>query len=530
MASTLTSRRASGILAHITSLPSPFGIGDLGPASYDFLGYLKACGQTYWQFLPTGPTNSVFDHSPYMSTSAFAGSPLLISPEILFQEQLISEASLHDHQEFSRYQTEFDAVSEYKSRILQEAARHFTGFDSPPFLDFAGSNPWLDDYALFMVLKERFNNAGWFDWPEDLANRNPAALDIQRRKNRRRFDYYRFEQFEFFRQWGLLKKMAEQAGIKLFGDIPIYVGLDSVDVWTHQAIFTLDPGTARPTHVAGVPPDYFSETGQRWGNPLYRWDSPEQEIQEQLLEWWISRISAIFTLVDTARIDHFRGFESYWSIPAENETAVDGEWLPGPGKAFFDKIFARLGKLEIVAEDLGIITPEVGQLRDDLGFPGMRVLQFAFDGNPDNSFLPHNFDTPHCVVYTGTHDNDTTLGWFLSGQLSDEQRQRAKRQANRWLHDGSPIHEDLIYLALSSIGRLTIFPLQDILGFGSDCRMNTPGMPTGNWRWRCAPEFLTQSVASNLQEITLRFGRGRLEQPLPADPLEIEEPETSGSI
>lgn len=510
MANILTSTRTSGVLAHITSLPSPYGIGDIGPASHSFLEYLNACGQTYWQFLPTGPTNPLFDNSPYMSTSAFAGSPLLISPELLFQEGLISESSLHSHPEFSPYWTDFAAVTEYKTRLINEASTNFNGFDSPAFIDFASENLWLEDYALFMVLKESFENIGWFDWPKQLATREPHALALERQKNRQRFNYYRFEQFEFFRQWNLLKNLAEQAGIRLFGDIPIYVGLDSVDVWTHQSIFTLDTETFLPTHVAGVPPDYFSTTGQRWGNPLYRWQSPESEVRDQLLEWWVSRISNIFKMVDAARIDHFRGFASYWSIPAENETAVDGTWLPGPGKPFFDKVFQRLGKLEIVAEDLGVITPEVGELRDNLDFPGMKVLQFAFDGSPDNNFLPYNFDTPHCVVYTGTHDNDTTVGWFLGGDLSDDLRQRIKRQANRFLHDTSSIHEDLIYLALASIGRLTIFPLQDVLGFGSDCRMNTPGVPTGNWGWRCAAEFLTPETAARMHELTVRFGRGRL--------------------
>lgn len=513
MANILTARRASGMLAHITSLPSPYGIGDIGPASYAFLDYLVACGQSYWQFLPTGPTNPLFDNSPYMSTSAFAGSPLLISPDLLFAERLITESSLHDHPEFSRYHTDYIAVARYKTRILNEAYSNFSGLDSQAFRDFALPHPWLDDYALFMTLKETFGNAGWFDWPREVATREPAALADLLEKNSQRFHYYRFEQFEFFRQWQLLRTAAERAGIRLFGDIPIYVGLDSVDVWTHQSIFTLNPRSLQPTHVAGVPPDYFSITGQRWGNPLYRWQTPAPLVQELLLEWWISRISAIFNMVDVARIDHFRGFESYWSIPAENETAVNGQWLPGPGKLFFDKVFNRLGELEIVAEDLGIITPAVSKLRDDLGFPGMKVLQFAFDGNPDNSFLPYNFDTSYCVVYTGTHDNDTTVGWFLGEQLTEDLRQGIKRQANRWLHDGSGIHEDLIYLALASIGRLTIFPLQDALGFGSDCRMNSPGAPTGNWCWRCAPEFLSPEIAASLREATFRFGRGRQKHP-----------------
>jgi len=283
----------------------------------------------------------------------------------------------------------------------------------------------------------------------------------------------------------------------------------SVDVWTHQSIFTLDDRTLLPTHVAGVPPDYFSATGQRWGNPLYRWHSDDAATERSLLDWWTSRITAIFSLVDMARIDHFRGFESYWSIPAANATAVKGQWQRGPGKAFFDRIFERLGRLDIIAEDLGMITPEVSTLRDSLGFPGMKVLQFAFDGNPDNSFLPFNYTTPNCVVYTGTHDNDTTVGWFLDDRIDDRMRREIKRHANRRLDDGSGIHEDLIYMAMASIGRLTILPLQDVLGFGSDCRMNTPGLANGNWRWRCAPEYLTPERAAFLKAMTVRFGRER---------------------
>lgn len=504
-----TSKRASGILAHFTSLPSPYGIGDIGPSSYTFLDFLESAGQSYWQFLPTVPTNPLFDNSPYMSTSAFAGSPLLISPDLLFEEKLISKASLRNHPDFNRYRTDFVAVADYKSRLLEEAFDNFTDFEGKAFLEFTETTPWLEDYALFMALKEEFSNIGWFDWPVGLATRKPEILAAHKQKNNRRFQYYCFEQFEFFRQWQLFRQAAEKACIRLFGDIPIYVGLDSVDVWTNQEIFTLDEKTLQPTHVAGVPPDYFSTTGQRWGNPLYRWESLDARIGERLLDWWTARISSIFSMVDTARIDHFRGFESYWAIPAANETAVEGEWRTGPGKALFDNLFKRLGKLDIIAEDLGIITQEVSRLRDSLGFPGMKVLQFAFDGNPDNSFLPYNYDTANCVVYTGTHDNDTTVGWFLSDLLDDNLRDNIKHHANRRLNDGCGIHEDLIYLALASIGRLTIFPLQDILGFGSDCRMNTPGMPTGNWSWRCAPEFLTPEIAESLRDRMERFGRGR---------------------
>jgi 4-alpha-glucanotransferase len=506
MQSILPPRRGSGILAHITSLPSPYGIGDLGFSSYAFLDFLARAGQGYWQFLPTGPGSPVFDNSPYMSTSAFAGSPLLISPDLLLEEGLIEKTSLTSAPVFSDYSTVFSEVTLFKSRILQEAFANFSP-QLQEFIAFKEETPWLDDYSLFMALKEEFHGLGWFDWPAEIATRRPEVLAALRLKHHERREYYAFEQFEFFRQWQILQTKARNENIKLIGDIPIYVGWDSVDVWANQEIFTLDPESLRPTHVAGVPPDYFSETGQRWGNPLYRWQTRDSHIEKKLTDWWIERFRAVFQMVDTARIDHFRGFEAYWSIPEEEETAIEGEWLKGPGKLFFDEIFNALGPLDIIAEDLGLITPEVTVLRRSLGFPGMKVLQFAFDGNPDNPFLPHNYTHPECVVYTGTHDNDTTVGWFLSNQLSPSQRQRIKKLVNQENENHSAIHKDFIYLAMASISRLTIFPLQDILGFGNDCRMNSPGTREGNWSWRCAPRFLTDSLSFWLREETLLFGR-----------------------
>ena len=501
--------RGSGILAHITSLPSPYGIGDIGPASYAFIDYLVRCEQSYWQFLPTGPTNALFDDSPYMSTSAFAGSSLLISPDLLFQEDLISRELLENHPEFSPYSANIAEVRVYKSKLLHEAYLRFRQDRYPEYFVFLKNNAWLDNYAMFMTCKELYKNTGWFDWPREVATRSAEALSLLQDRHIDRINYYRFEQFEFFRQWQLLRKYCLVKGVHFFGDLPIYVSYDSVDVWAHQEIFELDRRTFRPTHVAGVPPDYFSKTGQRWGNPLYDWQNKDRGIQEKLVNWWIERLSHLFGMVDTVRIDHFRGFESYWSIPEKNQTAVDGVWLKGPGRNFFQRIFEKLGKLDIVAEDLGIITPEVVALRDELEFPGMKVLQFAFDGAPDNTFLPYNFTTPNCIVYTGTHDNDTTVGWFLSDRLDDRQRATVKMYANRTAGDQSAIHRDLIYLAQSSIARLCIFPLQDILGFGNDCKMNSPGVAPGNWRWRCAAQFLTEDVAEWLQTTTRLFGRAR---------------------
>ena len=501
--------RSSGILAHITSLPSPFGIGDIGPSSYAFIDFLVACGQSYWQFLPTGPTNCFFDNSPYMSTSAFAGSPLLISPNLLFQEGLISQADLDNRPSFSPYFTDYGLVREYKTKLLQLAYRRFQPDTTSEYSIFIATSAWLDDYAVFMTLKDLYDNSGWFDWPHDLATRKQTALQSILENQHEKINYFRFEQYEFFRQWRLLRQYAKDKYINLVGDLPIYVGYDSVDVWANRQIFSLDNNTLRPTKVSGVPPDYFSQTGQRWGNPLYNWHSHDKDVQSKLFNWWSDRLAMLFSLVDVTRIDHFRGFESFWAIPEEEDTAIKGEWIKGPGVNFFKEISQKLGPLNIIAEDLGIITPEVEELRDELGFPGMKVLQFAFDGNENNSFLPHNFLSPKCIVYTGTHDNDTTVGWFLSDKLNDNLRAYIKKIANRSPHDENAIHKDLIYLAQSSIAQLCIFPLQDILGFGNDCKMNSPGVPKGNWRWRCANEFLTPVVAEQLNDITCLFGRGR---------------------
>ena len=499
-------QRSSGILAHITSLPSPFGIGDIGPSSHSFLQFLRDCGQSYWQFLPVGPTNPIFDNSPYMSTSAFAGSPLLISPELLYQHSLVSRKSIDDHLSFSPYTTEFSKVIPFKRTILQEAYRNFSAGKENGYQIFLEQSPWVDDYAIFMTLKEKYSHSSWNQWPGDIAAHDPDALAKVAAHELKTIDYYRFEQFEFFRQWASLHDQARELDIRLFGDLPIYVGFDSVDVWANQDIFSLDGITRLPTRVAGVPPDYFSKTGQRWGNPLYKWR--DQSVQADLLTWWTQRFTSAFTLFDVARIDHFRGFESYWSIPADEETAVNGQWFKGPGKPFFTKIFSKLGKLDIIAEDLGDITPAVIRLKNSLGFPGMKILQFAFDANPANSFLPSNFETSNCVVYTGTHDNDTTVGWYLSDKLNTADRARIKQFANRDINDTRGIHQDLIHLALSSTAGLAIIPLQDLLGFGSDCRMNTPGTKEGNWKWRCAPEFLAGEVSTWLRQKTELFGRG----------------------
>ncbi|HID70333.1 MAG TPA: 4-alpha-glucanotransferase [Desulfobacterales bacterium] len=502
---TPTCKRASGILAHISSLPSPHGIGDIGYSAYGFLDFLEGSGQSLWQFLPTGPTNPIFDNSPYMSTSAFAGSPLLISLDLLVKNGLLKEQDLNVPQ-FSEYQTRFKEVISFKTQHLRLAFKRFdTTKDS--FLQFKKRTVWLRDYCLFKVLKEEYNQKGWFDWPKELACRNHAALEHKEKTHSSQMEYFAFEQFIFFSQWQELRKKAKEKHIRLIGDIPIYVGWDSVDVWANQSIFALDKKTHAPVNVAGVPPDYFSKTGQRWGNPLYQWGSSDQRIVTKLYSWWTERFRTIFTLVDIARIDHFRGFEAYWSIPSTHKTAINGKWVKGPGIHFFQEIYRQLGPLQIIAEDLGEITPEVTALRDALNFPGMKVLQFAFDGNVKNSFLPFNFTSPNSVIYTGTHDNDTTVGWYLSNQLTDETRKTLLQYCNHRLNEDSEIHKDLIHLALSSISRYAIFPLQDILGFGNDCKMNSPGSKKGNWAWRCAPRFLTDDISGWLYNQCELFGR-----------------------
>lgn len=497
--------RSSGILAHISSLPSPYGIGDIGYSSHKFIDFLAASGQSLWQFLPTVPTNSVFDNSPYMGNSAFAGSPLLISVELLEEDKLIKDVS-PPPSFFSEYQTDFKKVTEFKTQVLLAAFQNFNKKDKA-FLTFIENCKWLNDYCLFMCLKEVYKQKGWFDWPQELADHQPAALTKAKRQLKERWQYYAFEQFIFAKQWRQLHQKAKDKNILLIGDIPIYVGLDSADVWANQEIFDLKPKKHTPTHVAGVPPDYFSKTGQRWGNPLYRWNSHNRSVRKKLYEWWTDRFRAIFTMVDIVRVDHFRGFEAYWSIPASHKTAMKGKWVKGPGIKFFQEIQKSLGKLNIIAEDLGEITPEVLKLRDDLGLPGMKILQFAFDKNRNNAFLPFNYSNSNSVIYTGTHDNDTTVGWFLSDKLNDNQRREIKRYCNKNTSDIGEIHKDLIYLALSSISQYSIFPLQDILGFGNDCRMNSPGSKEGNWSWRCAERFLTQDIAHWLRTECQLFGR-----------------------
>lgn len=514
--------RSSGILAHITSLPSSYGIGDMGPGTYDFLRFLAKSKQHIWQILPLGPTDDAFFHSPYMTISAFAGNPLIISPDLLCEEGLVTRKEVEALHAPSPYKVDFDTVCRQKNGLMRKAFSRFqeVGSDFKQFVEHTG---WLQDYCLFKVLKAQNTGKPWYKWDKAFLHRNAKALATIRRSQAEEIRYYQFEQYIFSRQWDKLHSFATDLGIDIFGDIPIYLGLDSADVWANQDIFQLDCKTGTPTHVSGVPPDYFSETGQKWGNPLYRWNAKDTQVKKRLTDWWCDRFATVFQQVDIARIDHFRGFASYWSVPDEHKTALKGQWRKGPGRQFFLDVFEKLGPLDIVAEDLGDITKDVIELRDSLNFPGMKILQFAFDGNPDNYFLPYNYTTPQAFVYTGTHDNDTTVGWYLGNRVDDTLRQRVKKLANRELHDEHPIHVDLIYLAMSSIAAVSIFPLQDILGFGSDCRMNTPGTVKGNWTWRCSKEFLTEDIATWLGDLTTLFRR---HQPVKETQTEKDSPQS----
>ncbi len=503
---TITSKRSSGILMHVTSLPGKYGIGDLGPGSRDFIDFLAVAGQRFWQLLPLGPVSPVFGNSPYMSSSAFAGNPLLISPDQLIQDGRIRVSDLPPY-DFSEYEVEFAKVMAWKKQVLAATWRAFQANGARHNLDeFIDSTPWVKDYGLFMALKHKYNQQAWFNWPSKIRLRDPEALQEAAKQLQQEIRYYQFEQCLFFDQWQRVHDYADKKGIRIIGDLPIYVGLDSADVWANQAIFELDPTTCQPINVAGVPPDYFSKNGQRWGNPLYRWNTKSAAVKKQLHDWWADRFAMIFSTVDVIRIDHFRGFESFWAVPAEEETAINGSWKKGPGIHFFQQMEKRLGSLPIIAEDLGIITPAVEKLRDDLGYPGMKILLFAFDGSSDNAYLPHNY-IENCVVYTGTHDNDTAVGWYLSHDVSPDAKTQALRFANTTDMQPANFHQQMRYLAHSSTAGLAILPMQDVLGFGNDCRMNMPGTATGNWRWRCAERFITSELSRQLLESTRMFGR-----------------------
>lgn len=508
--------RASGVLLHPTSLPSRFGIGDLGENAYRFVDFLANSDQQIWQILPIGPTG--YGNSPYLSYSALAGNPLLISPAILQQQDLLTWEDIQNLPDFPLDQVDFEGVINMKMPLLRKASDRFKEIASDEtkeeFQRFCNrQNDWLSDYALFMSLKDAHHGSGWNQWPADISARQPQAMAEWAAKLTDDIFFHKFVQYQFFDQWQNLKQHANEKGIQLFGDIPIYVAHDSVDVWAHRHIFQLDSDTGEAALMAGVPPDYFSETGQLWGNPVYNW----QELEKTDFKWWIRRVEAILEYVDIIRIDHFRGFQAYWAVPHGETTAMNGTWLDAPGDEFFQRLDKQLGKLPIVAEDLGVITPEVEALRDKFNFPGMKILQFAFDGDQANGFLPYNYTDRNCIVYTGTHDNDTTVGWF------NERSPEANAQVNDYFgcvgNDG--IHWAMIRLALSSVGNTAVLPFQDILGLGTDAKMNTPSQPTGNWSWRCRAEAFNDELSGRLKYLTHLYGR----TPIPTHTLNPNQPE-----
>ena len=501
---------------HLTSLPGPSGIGDLGPAAYEFAQFLADSGQSWWQMLPVVPPGA--GNSPYMSSSAFAGSPLMISLERLADDGLLTSADLtNTGKGTSLHRVNYPVVERFKSSRFRKAFTAFTRRKDPSSQramdEFCAANAdWLDDYSHFCALKLVTNGAWWVDWDQGLLSRKPAALKRSRAELHDEIAYHKFLQYQFFRQWSALKTFCEERQIALLGDIPIFVAHDSAEVWGNPELFLLEK-SGKPQVVAGVPPDYFCEDGQLWGNPLYAWDVHHQ----QKYAWWISRLKTSFRRFDALRLDHFIGFYRCWQVPATASTARVGTWGKGPAADFFEGILAGLGTLDLVAEDLGTLLPEVGELRDQFHLPGMRVLQFAFGTDPEaENYRPHSYPQ-RCVVYTGTHDNDTTAGWLAdrgsaaSTRSRDEiakERQFALRYA---ASDGREPHWDMIRLAQMSVANLAVFPLQDALGLGSEARMNRPGTSTGNWEWRLAPGKLTPALSDRLRHLAETYGRnGRI--------------------
>lgn len=501
-------KRACGLLLHITSLPGRYGIGTLGREAETFLDQLVSAGQTAWQMLPLNPTAPIFGHSPYASPSAFAGNPLLIDLESVQGETWCPDLELSGLEVPAAGRVDFAAAE----RCGQRLEKAFAGFresahsrDRSAFNDFKQNHAdWLDDYALFTLFSRCFQTGHWLDWPEEVRVRDPQTLGAARRDHCVELETVAFRQFIFECQWQRLRQSAERHGVRLIGDIPIYVNLDSADAWAHPEIFDLDPRTRKPEAVAGVPPDYFSATGQLWGNPLYNWFD-DSGLNEAVLHWWEKRLRRMLEWFHLVRLDHFRAFVSYWAVPSDAHTAESGSWKPGPGRAFFQSMRERLGPIPLIAEDLGEITPDVEVLRDELELPGMKILQFAFDGDPDNIHLPHNYISPNCVVYPGTHDNNTVNGWFYGPELDDATRARVMEYVGA--ADPHDMHLHVVRLALQSIARLAVIPLQDVLGFGADCRMNTPGRGEGNWSWQLKPQDLNPDVLGRLAHLTRVYGR-----------------------
>lgn len=493
--------RMSGIIAHPTSFPSMYGIGDLGQGAFDFIDFLARSGQHLWQVLPMGPTG--FGDSPYQSLSAFAGQSFVISPDRLRDEGLLMNEDFPYHDAWDSKRVDYGEAIPYKTDLLHKAYRHFCDrHDAQMEKDFdafvSREKNWLCDYALFMALKDCFDGKCWLDWDEEIRDRKAPAMAAYTEKLSEDIRFHEFVQFVFFRQWTAVRRYAAMKDIYIIGDIPIFMSIDCADVWANRSLFRLD-SKGYPTEIAGVPPDYFSATGQLWGNPLYDWKAHEKTGYD----WWVRRIERQLELFDYVRIDHFRGMEACWAVPAGDTTAENGKWEKGPGRKLFMKLTKVLGNdLPIIAEDLGIITPEVEKIRDEFGLPGMKVLQFGFGDMNDHLNMPHFYTTPNCVCYTGTHDNETTVGWYSHQPYEVQDRLRMYGNC-----DGSCVSLDFIRFAMSSIAKFAIFPIQDVLQLGNEARMNTPGAPSGNWSFRYEPQQLEQWRSDWLMRYTKVYAR-----------------------
>jgi 4-alpha-glucanotransferase len=502
--------RASGVLLHPTSLPSDYGVGDLGAKAFEFVDFLESARQTYWQILPLGPTG--YGDSPYQSFSAFAGNTNLISPESLVEDGFLTFEEINQKPDFPVGRVDFGLLYDWKNQILKLAYERFRRTTS---VDLRGKfetfcqteSPWLDDYALFRAVKKSQGQKSWLEWDEPLRLRDESALNEARDDLREDIQEQKFQQWLFFRQWADLKNYANEKNVSIVGDVPIFISLDSSDVWCNPQEFKLN-ADGSPRVVAGVPPDYFSATGQLWGNPIYNWE----KMRRDGFRWWIERVKHTLKTVDVVRIDHFRGFAAAWEVPGVDKTAVGGKWVNVPGKELFNALENAIGDLPFWAEDLGVITPDVEELRDSFGFPGMRILQFAFGGDPKNHDLPHNY-IQNAVAYTGTHDNDTTVGWFRSEAGSGSTRDDAQIKKERdfclkYLNsDGAEIHWDFVRAVWSSVADTAVAPMQDLLGLAGDARMNLPASSRGNWFWQCKPGDFSDEIAKRLKELTEIYGR-----------------------
>ena len=493
-------KRSSGILMHITSLPSPFGIGDIGPMAYEFVDFLKASGHRYWQLLPLNPTDEAYGHSPYSTFSAFAGNPLLISPELLEKEGLLKADQLRRPKGISKKKVNFKNVQDHKMKVLEQAFQNFQKKTLPKrYLDFCKNHSaWLDDFSLYRALHQKYPE-GWPAWPVKLRDRDPEALEEAAAELSEAVGFQKFQQYIFFSQWEALLKYAHRNKVHFIGDIPFYINLESADCWAHQECFKLN-SKKLPLKISGVPPDLFSEDGQLWGTPVYDWEYMKKEE----FRWWIARIRQNLLLFDVVRLDHFRGFSAYWEVPGKEKTAKKGRWVKTPGKAFFGEVRKVFPEMPFIAEDLGSLDQDVYDLVEEFNFPGMKVLQFAF-GNKmgENPYIPFNH-VPNSIVYTGTHDNNTTRGWYQKLGKSEK-----KRLNKYWPGVIIPrnVHEELHKMALNSVSRICILPFQDILGLGASAKMNIPGTTDGNWSWRAAPEEIPWDMTDDLKKLNAFYGR-----------------------